>query len=73
MNEQNMIDHLENWTNIKKDVLKGDFSSMIKQVIIQGGDDIMIKNSDIESNVYQCDLEINEMIESLKRVRFNNA
>ncbi len=69
MNKQNMIDHLANWQGIKKDVLKGNFTSMIKQVIIQGGDDCLVLTSEIESNAYQCDLEINEMLESLKRLK----
>jgi hypothetical protein len=69
MEKQQMIDHLANWITIKNQVLKGDFSSMVKQVIIQGGDDIAIKNSSIESNAYQCDLEINEMVESLDHLK----
>ena len=63
-----MEGHLANWQGIKKDVLKGDFFSMIKQVIVQGGDEICCAHADIESNVYQCDLEIEEMIRELKRL-----
>ena len=70
LTEQQLTTYLKEWQDIKKDVTNNNFESMVKKVKELGGDYLQIKESTVELNIVQCDLQIVETENRILQKKF---